>query len=205
LRQDEQMTLGLRERKKLATRHALHAAALELVAERGLDRVSVDDIAERADVSPRTFFNYFASKVDAVIGWDPSYARRLADAFAARPRDESPVDALREVLVADAAEMAREPRLWRLRMRVMDGNPTLMPHLAAGFAVSERVLASAIADRTGTRTDRDLYPILLAAVQGTVIRTALQRWAASDFRASLPALVAQAWSLVTAGLPPPRA
>ena len=199
------MTSGLRERKKLATRQALHAAALELVAERGLDRVSVDDIAERADVSPRTFFNYFASKVDAVIGWDPSYAHRLADAFAARPLDESPVDALREVLVADAAAMARDSRLWRLRMRVMDGNPTLMPSLAAGFAVSERVLASAIADRTGTRTDADLYPTLLAAVQATVMRTSLQRWAADDFRSSLPALVAQAWSLVTAGLPPPRA
>ena len=84
------MTSGLRERKKLATRLALHEAALRLVAERGLDAVSVDDIADQADVSPRTFFNYFPSKVDAVLGLDPEAPRRQADAFLGRPADESP-------------------------------------------------------------------------------------------------------------------
>ena len=100
------MTTGLRERKKLATRLTLHQAALELVAERGLDAVSVDDIAARADVSPRTFFNYYPSKDDAVIGIDPDAPGRLAEAFAARPADESPIQALHAVLLARAADMA---------------------------------------------------------------------------------------------------
>src|ERR1700712_1655453 len=102
------MTAGLRERKKLATRLALHQAALQLVAERGLDRVSIDDIAERADVSPRTFFNYFSSKDDAVLPPDPAGRQRRAEAFASRPAGESPVQALRAVAVAQAAEMAEE-------------------------------------------------------------------------------------------------
>src|SRR3954454_14294289 len=89
------MTAGLRERKKLATRLALHQAALELVAERGLDRVSVDDIAGRADVSPRTFFNYFATKDEAVLGLDPAAAERQAAVFLARPATESPLQAMR--------------------------------------------------------------------------------------------------------------
>src|SRR3954454_18038156 len=79
------MTSGLRERKKLATRLALHEAALQLVAERGLEHVSVDDIASRADVSPRTFFNYFPTKDDAVVGIDASAVGQAAERFTARP------------------------------------------------------------------------------------------------------------------------
>ncbi|MGY1857000.1 acyl-CoA-like ligand-binding transcription factor [Modestobacter sp. SYSU DS0290] len=199
------MTATLRERKKLATRAALHEAALRLVAERGLDRVSVDEIAERAGVSPRTFFNYFPTKDDAVIGLDPLHPQRLATALAARPTGESPVQALRAVLAAEATEMAAEPQVWPLRLQVVDGNPSLALRLTAAFAESERVLAQAIAERTGTTVDVDVLPTLLAAVQAAVMRASLHRWLASDFTASLPALVDEAWELLTAGLPaPPR-
>jgi len=59
---------GMRERKKLRTRQAIELAAIYLVLEHGLDGVTVDAIAERADVTPRTFFNHFADKTDAVLG-----------------------------------------------------------------------------------------------------------------------------------------
>ena len=52
---------GRRERKKLATRHALSSAALQLAVERGLENVTIEDITDRADVSLRTFRNYFAA------------------------------------------------------------------------------------------------------------------------------------------------
>ena len=199
------MTSGLRERKKLATRQALHVAALQLVAERGLDSVSVDEIADRADVSPRTFFNYFSSKDDAVVGLDPAAPQELFDAFTSRPADESPVEALRAVQLERAAEMGAEPELWPLRMQVIDAHPVLVQRLIAGFSESERMLAEAIAQRTGTEAGVDAYPTLLASVQACVMRTALHRWLATDFTASLPALVDESWDVLVAGLPaPPR-
>jgi AcrR family transcriptional regulator len=200
------VTAGLRERKKLATRLALHQAALELVAERGLDGVSVDDIAARADVSPRTFFNYFSTKDDAVLGLDPTATERLVAAFRARPATESPVQAMRAVARAQAEEMAGETELWPLRLTVIDQHPVLVGRLAATFGESEHALAVAIAERTGTRLDADVYPGLLAATAGAAIRAALHLWGhAGDFTASLPDLVDQAWDVLAAGLPaPPR-
>jgi AcrR family transcriptional regulator len=199
------VTTGLRERKKLATRAALHRAALELVADRGLDAVSVEDIAAAADVSYRTFFNYFAGKDDAVIGFAPSDVSHTAEAFAARPTTESPVEALRAVLRERATVMAEDTELWPLRLRVVHENPALRMRLGAGFAEADRVLADAIAERTGTAVATDVYPTLLAAVQSAVMRTAMHRWHMTEFTASLPDLVDEAWDVVVAGLPAPSA
>src|SRR3954471_21860155 len=198
------MTSGLRERKKLATRLALHEAALQLVADRGLEHVSVDDIADRADVTPRTFFNYFPSKDDAVLGLDPEGSAHQAEAFLDRPAHESPVQALRAVARAQAAEMATETELWPLRLRVIEAHPALLGRLAAAFGEAERVLADAIATRSGTRVGIDAYPTLLAAASGAAMRTSLHRWLSTDFTASLPDLVDEAWDLLTTGLPAPH-
>jgi AcrR family transcriptional regulator len=197
------VTSGLRERKKLATRLALHEAALRLAAERGLDGVSVDDVTARADVSPRTFFNYFSSKDDAVLGLDPEASRRQIELFLARPASESPLRALRAVSRDQAVEMADETELWPLRLTVIDGNPALVARLAAVFGESEKALAEAVAERTATRVGADVYPTLLAAVAGVAVRTALHRWLATDFTTSLPDLVDEAWDALEAGLPAP--
>jgi AcrR family transcriptional regulator len=199
------MTSGLRERKKRATRHALHEAALRLVAARGLDAVSVDDIADQVGVSPRTFFNYFPSKVDAILGLDPDSSRQQAEALLARPAGEPPVQALRAVCRAQAVEMAEDTELWPLRLKVVDAHPALLANLAAAFGEAEGILSGAIAERTGTRVGVDVYPALLAGVAGVAVRTSLRRWFASDFTASLPHLVDEAWDALAAGLPaPPR-
>src|SRR5216683_2917226 len=100
--------VSLRERKKLATRRLLRRAALDLVAQRGLTNVTVEDIAEAADVSPRTFFNYFPSKEAALFGADPERIAALRDGVLHQAPGQSALGALRQVLVAEARKVTSE-------------------------------------------------------------------------------------------------
>ena len=79
---------GLRERKKRATRQALSAAAMRLAVERGLENVLVEDIAAAADVSPRTFNNYFASKYEAICALALDRAMQIGEVLRERPAGE---------------------------------------------------------------------------------------------------------------------
>src|SRR5438105_15204457 len=88
---------SLRERKKLATRRLLRRTALDLVAERGFAHVTVEDIAEAADVSPRTFFNYFPSKEAALFDSDPSRWAKIHDRIVNQDQGQPVLDVLREV------------------------------------------------------------------------------------------------------------
>src|ERR1017187_2220120 len=93
--------VSLRERKKLATRRSLRRHALDLVAQRGFAHVTVEDIAEAADVSPRTFFNYFPSKEAALFGAYPERLAALREGVLHRAPGEPALDALRQVMVAE--------------------------------------------------------------------------------------------------------
>src|SRR5215203_7422148 len=77
--------LGLRERKKLRTEADLRAATLRLAIERGFDHVTIDDIAAEVEVSKTTFYRYFESKEDALLGKSTEKADGLARALAAQP------------------------------------------------------------------------------------------------------------------------
>jgi AcrR family transcriptional regulator len=160
-------------RKKRATRRALHDAALRLVLERGIEHVTVEEISAAADVSARTFFNYFASKEQAVLGdmiaVDPERATALIQSA------PTVLDGLREVALAVAADTAPQREQVLMRWQVMEHNPPLLPHMFARFMEFEQVLASALAARTGTRPD-DAYPQLCAAIAGTALRLAVRRW-----------------------------
>jgi AcrR family transcriptional regulator len=91
---------GLRERKKQATRVALREAALRLAVERGPDQVRVEDIAEAAGVSPRTYNNYFASREQAIVAAiTADRDARIAAAVVARPAEARLADAVADAVV----------------------------------------------------------------------------------------------------------
>ncbi|WP_433385364.1 TetR family transcriptional regulator [Micromonospora sp. KLBMP9576] len=193
---------GRRDRRKRRTRAALAEAALRLVAERGLAQVTVDEISEAADVSPRTFFNYFACKDDALIGDQAREAKRLVARLAAVPPEVPVLAALRTALDEVVDEARAERELWCLRMDVVARNPVLLPRLLAGNAETERAIVEVVAARVGVDPDHG-YPALVTAVTGAVLRTAMTRWAGQPDQPDLADLVDEAFAAVAAGLPQP--
>src|SRR3954451_12021455 len=129
--------LGLRERKKRATRQALHGAALRLGAERGFDDVTIEDIAAAADVSPRTFFNYFGSKEDVIVNPDPDRVERLRANLAANTSDDGPLAVVEKAWIAQLAEVTDQREEWLLRLRLVREIPALTPRHLAAFDAME--------------------------------------------------------------------
>lgn len=195
--------VGLRERKKRATRQALHRAALRATLDRGLGQVTVEEIAESAMVSERTFFNYFTSKEDAVIGMDPEHVDRLRSAVLERPADEAPLTALRAVFVEHARFVdAKDREEWRDRFTAISQNPELVAAHLAAWSRMERAIVEAIAERTGLDPDTALYPVLVTSAAVNAHRVAAQAWR-SDPTRHLADAVGEALDLLAAGLPPP--
>jgi AcrR family transcriptional regulator len=195
---------GRRDRKKAETREALRRAALRLALEDGYEQLTVEAITEAADVSLRTFFNYFSSKDDALLGPDLDRAAALAAELAARPADESPVAALRAVFGQLAASFADRQPMWQARMELVRANPQLWPQLHAGFSAFERTLTDAVAARTGSDASVDLYPGVVAAAAVGAMRVAVAHWRAASQSASLHDLVVRAFDVLAAGLDAPE-
>jgi AcrR family transcriptional regulator len=203
-----QAPASLRERKKLATRHELRRVTLSLVAERGFSNVTVEEIAEAANVSPRTFFNYFPSKEAALLGANPELAAATRDAIEHQSPGEPVVTVLRSIMTAQArkvadefAELGGDPMEWLGRMRSARTDPHLHAMHGAQMAAIERSLAEAIAGRLGADVERDPYPGLLAAMATGVFRSSMSFWAASGGTVPLDRLVDLAFAALASGLP----
>lgn len=191
--------LGLRDRKKLATRARIHREAVTLALLHGVDGVTVEGIAAAAEVSPRTFFNYFATKEDAFVGADPTVAQRLAAAVVARPAGETTLTAVRRVLVEHLAALEADEELWRMRRQLAAGEPALAARLAGANDRLETALVEAAYRRTGTDPARDLRPALGARVAMAAVRAAVGAHVASGFRGSLRHRLDEAFAVVDPG------
>src|SRR3954454_14428138 len=193
--------LGLRERKKRATRQALHGAALRLVAERGFDDVTIEDIAAAADVSPRTFFNYFGSKEDVIVNPDPDRVERLRALLASHTSaDEQALDVIESVLLASLDELTDRREEWLLRLRLVREIPALAPRHLAAYDAMERALIDDVERRTGTDSSTDVYPVLVGSASMSALRAAIARWGAGDGRTPLPELLREAFAALRGGL-----
>jgi AcrR family transcriptional regulator len=162
-------TPGLRERKKQRTREAIVEAAFELFAARGFDGTTIADIAEAAEIAPRTFFSYFPSKDDVVFHDFEEKHAMVASWLHEREPGTNTIDALRAGIASsieevDSAHVAEK----RLRKRLTRENESLAghsEHLKGKFA---ELLAEGVARDLGDAPG-DLRPRLVAAAAAAAL------------------------------------
>lgn len=197
----EQEGLTLRERKRLAARDALSAAALRLAMEKGLENVRVEDIATEVGVSPRTFNNYFSSKEEAICAITIRRNARIGDFLLKRPADEPIWTAVTNAVVEHHIEVGEPPREFVERFRLLIGNSSLRGEFLKAHGEVERRLTEAVAQRTGTDAERDLGPRLLAGAIASAMRVAMYQWLNHAPDATLTDCVRAAFTELANGLP----
>ena len=170
------MTPGLRERKKNATRQALHEAALRLAIEHGAERVTVEAIADDAGVSRRTFSNYFASKEQALLHGDQQRMRVLIDAVHDRPAAEGPWTALTNAAEELHQGLRELDPQTVVRGRLVRSQPALAAQQVNIFAALERELAAEVAGRLAEPDPTGVRARLTAAAFLAALRVSLNVW-----------------------------
>jgi AcrR family transcriptional regulator len=175
---------GLRERKKQATWRTIHNVATDLFLERGYEAVSVDDIAEAANVAPSTFFNYFTAKESVVFDPDPMDSLTVRTLLAARPENEPLWTTITEVLLGYMTSLGS--RL-ATQKQLRATSPTLR---ASGREVGDRIRDELL---EWTATNRPGVPALESAlVINLAMGAVLAAYAVWQPEASLDAFLAMA-------------
>jgi AcrR family transcriptional regulator len=177
----------------------LSRAALRLAVERGPGNVRREDIATAADVSLRTFNNYFSSKEEAIVSLAVDRTARIGAALRDRPAHESLADALTAAFLEQYALQAAPDKQWIAQIRVIVTSPELRGEYLKATGAIEGALAEAIAERTGTDARHDLHPQVLATAVCGAERVAITYWLNSDEAITLPDVLRQALAQVFAG------
>jgi len=167
--------LGLRERKKQQTRETIAGAALRLFAERGYDETTLADIANAANVAPRTIFAYFESKEDILLCEENGFLSELERRLNERPAGTTTVDAIREFL----ASIEHPDEEAKLRKQVIAANPDLQVKMRGRHARLEPMLAESIAKDLGAEPG-DIRPLLIAASMATAFTSVSERIFAAE-------------------------
>ncbi|MFF4162909.1 TetR family transcriptional regulator [Streptomyces sp. NPDC001741] len=171
--------VGLRERKKAATRQAVHEVTMRLTVEHGFDHVTVEAVADAAGISRRTFSNYFTNKEDALLYGDEQMIGELVRNVRNRPAAEPAWTALRAAVAEFSGHAAPPEREWAVRTRLALRHPSLLARQLGNHAALERDLADAIAVRQGPG-DGPVRPVVLAAAFLSSLRVAMRIWIEED-------------------------
>ena len=154
--------MGLRERKKEQTKRAIEDAAFRLFEERGFQATTVADIADAADVAPRTFFAYFPSKEDVLFADFDATFDDLASRLRGRPEGESTFEALRAWISDLLPELEKDEEREAVRYRLCVEHSSIAAHQRHLMGRFEGLIAEAVAVDLGDAPS-DVRPRMIAA------------------------------------------
>lgn len=191
--------LGLRERKKIKTREAIRGATYALIEAQGYDATTIDQIADRAEVSPSTVFRYFPTKEDIVL--TDEFDAVILEEIRQRPAREPWPDTIRYVLRrAVQVGMEEDPAVSRLRTRLMVQVPAVRSRMMESMSVTGHLLCRAVAERTG-RDPGDLEVRVYAmSLIGGLMETTMY-WAEHGHQEDLRDLIDRTLDVLEHGLP----
>ncbi|MER5383382.1 TetR family transcriptional regulator [Streptomyces sp. NPDC002688] len=157
-------------------RGRLERAALELYVERGFERTSVAEIAERAGLTERTFFRHYADKREVLFAGSSALQEVLVGAVAGAPEPVTPMEAVAAALEAAAGVLQERQEHARRRQAVIDANTELQERELIKLAA----LSTALADALRQRGVDDATASLSAEVGIAVFKIAFRRWVEQD-------------------------
>ncbi len=170
---------------------------MQLAIERGLENVHVEDIADRAGVSARTFSNYFSGKYEAICCLAMDRTAAIGAALRARPPGEPLWPAITHAVLDQygAADQVPDPD-WIAGVRLVTSSPALQGEYLKSHYLAQRLLADAIAERTGADPARDLFPRVIAGAVTAATQVAVEHWLYAEPPAALAPLVRRALGTV---------
>ncbi len=157
---------SLRERSKARRRAAIEEAALQLFTERGFEHTTIDEIAEAADVSPRTVLTYFASKIDIVMHGANESASRIVTLLRARKRDEPLASTFEQWLRLE--DEAADPGLRARRVRMFAVNPGLQGLHSVEMEKALTIGSKALAKELGRKPSDPFVRIAVTAAAASI-------------------------------------
>jgi AcrR family transcriptional regulator len=194
---------GLRERKRQRTRQALISAALRLFEEKGYEETTVAEIAAAADVSTKTFFNYFASKDEVLF---PHLSARTDGAVRIiqhRQSGEGMADVLvraMEHMLADAVRDELDSGLAPARLPLLMSVPAVQAATLRRYFVAETRLAEALHRAYPGSLDPPAAAAVIGSLMGAVLAAALVSLQRGDATDQLQAAVRRAMDIAGRGL-----
>jgi AcrR family transcriptional regulator len=181
---------GLRELKKVQVREQLTEVATRLFDEHGFDTVTVEQIADAAMVSPRTFFRYFGSKEAVLFADQDEILDALRAAIAGQPPASPPLEVTRAAVIALSHQYAEQREQHVRRARMAQSGAAIAAYQQTVLRPQwEDAIAHALADRLGVGVDADLRPRLFAGVALAVMEAVGPVWMAGGGTDDLDAML----------------